>query len=229
MSTDIVLVSHALCPYVQRVAIVLAEKAVCFERRDVDLSRKPDWFLAVSPLGKTPLLLVEGRPIFESAVICEYLDETRAPRLHSEDALARARDRAWVEFASSLLNTICAFYSAADDGQLEARAGEIRGRFAQVESELGKGTWFGGGRFGLVDAAFAPVFRYFEVFERIDDFGFLAGLPRARAWRRRLAARASVRDAVAKDYPDRLLAFLAARRSALSRRIEASTRLSASA
>ena len=55
----LVLVSHALCPYVQRAAIVLAEKGVAFERRDVDLADKPDWFRAVSPLGKTPVLLVQ--------------------------------------------------------------------------------------------------------------------------------------------------------------------------
>ena len=229
MNTDIVLVSHALCPYVQRAAIVLAEKAVPFARRDVDLSNKPDWFLAVSPLSKTPLLLVEGQPIFESAVICEYLDETRAPRLHPEDAISRARHRAWVEFASSLLNTIGAFYAAADDDRLDARAAEIRGRFAQVEAELGAGPWFGGERFGLVDAAFAPVFRYFDVFERIGDFGFFAGLSRVTAWRGRLAARPSVRCAVSEDYSDRLLAFLVARRSALSRRIEGSVPLSVSA
>jgi len=229
VNTDLLLVSHALCPYVQRAAIVLAEKGVTFERRDVDLSRKPDWFLAVSPLGKTPLLLAEGQEIFESAVICEYLDETRPPRLHPEDAIGRARHRAWVEFASSLLNTIGTFYAAVDGQGLEARAAEIRGRFAQLEAELGAGPWFGGERFGLVDAAFAPVFRYFNVFERVDDFGFFAGLSRVSAWRARLAARPSVRGAVSEDYPERLMAFLAARRSALSRRIEASARLPVSA
>lgn len=218
---DLVLVSHALCPYVQRAAIVLAEKAVAFERRDVDLARKPDWFLAISPLGKTPLLLVDGEPIFESAVICEYLDETRLPRLHPGEAIARARHRSWVEVASALLNTIAAFYSAADDAALAARAADIRGRLVQLEAALGDGPWFGGARFGLVDAAFAPVFRYFDAFERVDAFAFFAGLARVPAWRDRLAARPSVREAVAADYPDRLLAFLVARRSALSRRIEA--------
>lgn len=47
-----------LCPYVQRAAIALTEKGVSFARRYVDLSAKPDWFLAISPLGKVPLLIV---------------------------------------------------------------------------------------------------------------------------------------------------------------------------
>ena len=51
MNAPLVLVSHALCPYVQRAAILLVEKGVPFERRDVDLANKPRWFLDVSPLG----------------------------------------------------------------------------------------------------------------------------------------------------------------------------------
>src|SRR5690606_7690385 len=106
----LVLVSHALCPYVQRAAIALREKGVPFERVDIDLSNKPAWFLALSPLGKTPVLLVPRNghfeTVFESAVICDFLDETIAPPLHPADALERARHRAWIEVASSTLNQI---------------------------------------------------------------------------------------------------------------------------
>src|SRR5689334_17901425 len=108
-NTMLTLISHPLCPYVQRAAIVLQEKGVAYERRDIDLANKPDWFLRISPLGKTPVLLVDDEAIFESAVICEYLDDTLAPRLHPQDPLQRARHRAWMEFGSSLLNTIGAF------------------------------------------------------------------------------------------------------------------------
>ena len=217
----LVLASHALCPYVQRAAIVLAEKGVAFERREVNLADKPAWFLAVSPLGKTPVLLVAGAPVFESAVICEYLDETQSPRLHPDDALERARHRGWIEFASALLNTIAGFYTAADDTALRKKCDELRERLRQLERELERrpGPYFAGAPFSLVDAAFGPVFRYFDVFERIADFGFFERTPRLLVWRRTLALRDSVRRAVAPDYPERLLAFLQARRSALSARI----------
>src|SRR5208282_5753640 len=83
---ELTLVSHNLCPYVQRAAIALAEKRVAFARVYVDLSDKPDWFRAISPLGKTPLLKVASgggeQVIFESAVILEYLEETEANPLH---------------------------------------------------------------------------------------------------------------------------------------------------
>jgi glutathione S-transferase len=219
------LVSHALCPYVQRAAIVLAEKGVAFERRDVDLAHKPEWFLRISPLGKTPVLLVDGEPVFESAVICEYLEDTLAPRLHPKDALQRARHRGWMEFGSAVLNAIAAFYNAPDEDHLAQRAKEIRARFEQLEAVLADqraergGPYFTGERFSIVDAVFGPVFRYFDTFERIGDFGFFDGLPRLQAWRAALAARPSVRAAANPRYAELLMAFLAARGSALSHRI----------
>jgi glutathione S-transferase len=59
------LISHDLCPYVQRAVITLCEKGVSFERTYVDLANKPDWFLAISPLGKTPVLKIGDEVLFE--------------------------------------------------------------------------------------------------------------------------------------------------------------------
>ena len=219
MSAQLVLVSHVLCPYVQRAAIVLAEKGVPFERLDIDLANKPDWFLKVSPLGKTPVLLVGDEAIFESAVICEYLEETVLPRLHPASALLRAQHRSWIEFGSALLDLIGAFYNAADETALITRAAAIRTRLAQIEVVLGEGPCFAGESFSIVDAAFGPVFRYFDVFDAIDDFGFWDDLPNVQRWRRTLATRPSVAGAVRSDYRNRLGDFLLARRSALSRRL----------
>jgi len=214
------LVSHHLCPYVQRAAIVLAEKGVAFTRRYVDLANKPDWFLAVSPLGKTPALLVDDEALFESAVICEYLDETRGSRLHPAEPLQRARHRAWMEFGSAVLNTIWAFYTAADDAALEAKRQELRRQFVQLEQALDdEGPFFAGSAFGLVDAVFGPVFRYFDVFEQLGEPPLFEGLPRVQRWRAALAQRPSVRAAVGADYEARLKQFLLARNAALSRRI----------
>jgi len=221
------LISHPLCPYVQRAAITLSEKGLPFERRDIDLADKPDWFLRLSPLGKTPVLLAQtgnsSEALFESAVICDYLDEVHAPRLHPQDPLARARHRAWVEYASAVLNTVGAFYAAPDAQALVRRQAELGAMFGTLEQELRKhaGPWFAGERFSLVDAAFAPVFRYFDTFEKIRPFDFFAHAPRVRDWRAALAARPSVRAAVAADYPARLRRFIAARGSELSRLLEA--------
>jgi glutathione S-transferase len=215
--SDLTLISHRLCPYVQRAAIALAEKAVPFDRVDVDLANKPAWFTAISPLGKTPVLRVGDTAIFESAVILEYLEETQPNPLHPADPLARAEHRGWIEFASATLNDIWGFYTAPDEAAFAAKAKALSGKFETLERRLGGGPYFAGDKFSLVDAAFGPVFRYFDVFDRIDEFEILAGKPRLAAWREALAARPSVRDAVAPDYQARLWDFLEGRKSRLSR------------
>lgn len=212
---SLTLVSHHLCPYVQRAAISLAEKAVPFDRVYVDLVDKPAWFLDLSPLGKTPVLKVDDRAIFESAVILEYLEETRPHPLHPANALRRAEHRAWIEFGSAVLNDIAGLYSAKDEAAFAAKAEALAAKFARLEANLGLGPWFDGA-FSLVDAVFGPVFRYFDVFGRIGDFGVLTGRPKIAAWRKALAARPSIRQAVGADYESRLEKFLAARHSHLS-------------
>lgn len=215
------LVSHHLCPYVQRAAIALDEKGVAFERITVDLATRPGWFCAISPLGKVPLLRVgstDGETVlFESAVILEYLEETQPHPLHPADPLPRARHRGWIEFGSAILNGIWRFYTASDAAALTAEARALGDQFARIEAELGSGPWFAGEPFSLVDAAFAPVFRYFDRFDAIADFGILAGKPKLARWREALAVRPSVSRAVAADYPQRLDAFMRARGGALSR------------
>lgn len=216
MPPSLTLVSHHLCPYVQRAAISLAEKAVPFDRINVDLGNKPAWFLDLSPLGKTPVLKVGGRAIFESAVILEYLEETQPRALHPADPLTRAEHRAWIEFGSAVLSDIAGLYSARDEAAFAAKAQSLAARFGRLESRLGEGPWFDGSAFSLVDAVFGPVFRYFDVFDRIADFGVLAGKPKISAWRKALAQRPSIKHAVGADYETRLEKFLAARHSHLS-------------
>jgi glutathione S-transferase len=219
--SSLTLVSHRLCPYVQRAAIALAEKGVAFERVSIDLAAKPDWFRAISPLGKVPLLRV-ARPgggeavLFESAVICEYIEETQGcPALHPPVAIERAEHRAWIEYGSSILADIWAIETTPDAALFEQRCRALAEKFARLEAVLGAGPFFAGARFSLVDAAFGPVFRYFDVLDEIADLGILAGKSKVGAWRRALAARPSVRSAVAADYPDRLRRFLEAQDSHL--------------
>jgi glutathione S-transferase len=217
------LTSHHLCPYVQRAAIALAEKHVPFGRVWIDLANKPDWFGKISPLGKVPVLTVkdaEGREtsIFESAVILEYLEETTAFPLYPADPLERARHRGWIEFGSQVLNAIWRFYSATDDAIFERERAGLEAMFARIEGELPDGPFFAGQRFSLVDTVFAPVFRYFDAFERLGVSGVLDGKPRVAAWRESLARRPSVRSAVVEDFPERLMRFLETKGGVLMRR-----------
>src|SRR5216683_627960 len=185
MAARLKLISHKLCPYVQRAVIALTEKGVAFERVDINLADKPDWFVAISPLGKTPVLQVGDVPIFESAVILEYLEETQPCPLHPSDPLRRAEHRAWIEFGSAVLNDIAGFYGAVDEAVFTKKARDLADKFkrfeARLESRLGGCAYFDGERFSLVDAVFGPIFRYFDVFDRIDEFDILTGKPKTKA------------------------------------------------
>jgi glutathione S-transferase len=214
MAAALTLVSHHLCPYVQRAAIALAEKNGVYERVTIDLADKPDWFKAVSPLGKVPLLKIirpgqDDAIVFESAVICEFIEETQSGTpLHPSDPIERAQHRAWVEFGSSVLSDIYTIETTPDAALFDKKCQVLSDKFARIEQTLRTGPYFAGTPFSYVDACFGPVFRYFDVFDQIADFAILAGKPKLAAWRRALAARPSVKDAVTSDYETRLWRFL---------------------
>ncbi|MHC2437735.1 glutathione S-transferase family protein [Bradyrhizobium sp. USDA 4451] len=213
------LISHKLCPYVQRAVIALHEKGVPFERIDIDLANKPDWFLKISPLGKVPVLVVTGDDgkevaLFESNVICEYIEETQAgAKLHPQDALTRAEHRAWMEFGSAVLGDLWGLETATDAATHESKRQAVAAKFARVEAALGAGPFFAGDKFSLVDAVFAPVFRYFDLFDQLTDLAVFTHTPKLRAWRSALAQRPSVRSAVSPEYPALLHAFLVGHRA----------------
>src|ERR1700752_2371473 len=213
MAASLKLISHKLCPYVQRAVIALTEKGIPFERIDIDLANKPDWFLKISPLGKVPVLVVarDGKEValFESNVICEYIEEAfTEAKLDPHDPLVRAEHRAWMEFGSTILGELWGLETTTDPKIFESKRQAIAAKFAAVEGALGPGPFFAGERFSLVDAVFAPIFRYFDVFDEVADLGIFAETPKVRAWRDRLSKRASVRGAVSPDYPDLLRTFL---------------------
>src|SRR5262249_2204096 len=159
------------------------------------------------PLGKTPVLQVGDTAIFESAVILEYLEETQPKPLHPVDPLRRAEHRGWIEFGSAVLSDIAGLYSAPDEAAFKAKAVQLEVRFGRLEARLAAAPWFDGEHFSLVDAVFGPVFRYFDVFDEIGEFGILGGKPKLARWRTSLAARPSVKAAVSAEYPALLRDF----------------------
>src|SRR5262249_1666363 len=59
--TKSLLLSLKTCPGAQRPAIVLREKNIAFEFRHIDRDNRPDWFLAISPHKKVPVLSIDGK------------------------------------------------------------------------------------------------------------------------------------------------------------------------
>jgi glutathione S-transferase len=210
------LISHILCPYVQRSLITVIEKQIPCDREYIDLGNKPDWFLKISPLGKVPLLLVDGEVLFESAVICEYLDEITPDSLHPLDSLTKAKHRSWIEFGSNLLAKNVGFYAAKDEEPFEAKRLDLIANLEILEAQLDASPFFAGEKFSLIDAVYAPIFRYFVAFDRYQNFGFSDRTPKINAWRKALLERPSVQQAVSENYYDLLDVFLKKRNSFLS-------------
>jgi glutathione S-transferase len=217
------LVSYHLCPYVQRAVITLLEKNIPHQRTYIDLAHKPEWFREISPLGKVPLLKVEDEVLFESAVICEYLDEITPGSLHPSDPLAKAKHRAWIEFGSSILNAIAGFYNAATEAAFEQKRLDLVDKFAWVERHWQGGHYFAGDDFSLVDAVYGPIFRYFDVFDTLADFQVFAETPHVQRWRQALHDRPSIQQAVRDDYAQQLLTFIKQHNSYLSTWVEPKT------
>ena len=188
-----------------------------FERIDIDLANKPDWFLTISPLGKTPVLLVGDKAIFESAVILEYLEETQPKPLHPADPLARAEHRAWIEFGSAVLNDIAGFYAAKDEATFKAKAAQLEQRFARLEARVAASPWFDGEN----SRWWTPCSARCSAISMCSTKSAISASWRAsqssRAGASSLAARPSVRTAVGADYPALLRDFIERRHSWLSR------------
>jgi glutathione S-transferase len=196
------LISFKTCPFVQRAVITLKHKNIDFDITYIDLADPPDWFLELSPLAKVPVLKVDDEVLFESAVINEYLDEITGGELQPREPLARAKNRAWIEFASNMLGNLYMMKMSKDEDRYNKYRDLLVSQFHRIEKRLGDGPWFNGDEFSLADTAFAPLFRQNSVAENKLSVLDPATMPRVEAWAQRLLALPEVRDSVVEEFED---------------------------
>jgi len=196
------LISFKTCPFVQRAVITLKHKKIDFDITYIDLADPPDWFLEISPLEKVPVLKVDDEILFESAVINEYLDEITGGELQPRDPLARAKNRAWIEFASNMLGNLYMMKMSKDAESYDKYRNRLVGQLERVEKRLGDGPWFNGAEFSLADTAFAPLFRQDSVAEGRLSVIDPETMPRVNAWAERLLALPEVRESVVDEFED---------------------------
>ena len=218
VSEALKLVSFELCPYVERSRIVLLEKGLPHRVEFIDLANKPDWFLRVSPMGRVPVLLIGDRPVFESMIINELLDELHPdPPLMPGEPIRRAEARGWIVYANEVVmpasHSAALALSTPDAGSApEKSLTALQEALAKLEAQVsrGGGPFFSGGRFSLADAAYAPFFRRWRVVESLGRPGseLLARLPGVAAWAEALAARPSVRAAEPAAFAERYRGLL---------------------
>ncbi len=220
------LVSFKTCPWVQRAAIVLREKKIEFELRHIDPDNRPDWFLAISPHKKVPVLRLDDRiSLFESNAIAEFLDETAAPRLHPEDPIARAVNRAWTDYVPTFVAMVTAGAYADTKADYDAATARIPVPFERLERALekqGSGPFFNGAGYSLVDAAYAPFLQRYFFLDRVRKLGHIENFPRLEAWAQALVARPSTHTFPPTEFEQFYRQAIKRRNKWLSQFVEAS-------
>jgi glutathione S-transferase len=205
------LVSFKLCPFVQRSVITLLHKDVPYKIEYIDLAEPPDWFKQKSPLGKVPLLIVDDDTVlFESAVINEFIDETTDSPMHPQDPLARAQNRAWIEFGSVLLGDNFRMSMAKTEADHGKAQDQMLSNLSILENAFsGDGPFFNGKRLSLVDTAFAPLFMRLSYLAPRNPRLSELDTPRLNAWAEHLLELPAVRLSVVSDFEELYRAFLA--------------------
>jgi len=196
------LTSFKTCPFVQRAVITLKHKNIDYDITYIDLADPPDWFLEKSPLKKVPMLQIGDDVLFESAVINEYLDDITGVELQPADPLARAKNRAWIEFASNMLGNLYMKKMSKDEERYNKYRSTLTDQMHRLERNLGDGPWFNGAEFSLADTAFAPLFRQDSVANNRLSVIDPASMPKIKAWADRLLALPEVRDSVVDEFED---------------------------
>nr|XP_043624620.1 probable glutathione S-transferase [Erigeron canadensis] len=188
--------------YGQRARIALAEKGVPYEYRDENLRNKSQLLLDMNPVNKKiPVLIHKGKPICESRIIVEYIDEVwndKAPLLPS-DPYARATARFWVDFIDNkLYPTGRKVYTTKGEEQ-EASRKEFIDFLKLLEGELGDKPYFGGDSFGYVDVSFIPFYSWSQAYETYGNFSFEQECPKLFAWAKRCIQN---KESVSKTLPE---------------------------
>ncbi len=218
------LVSFKTCPWVQRSAIILREKNCPFEFRHIESDNRPDWFLAISPHKKVPVLQVDDRiTLFESSAINEYLDEVVPPQLHPADPIQRAINRAWTDYVPTFASSVTGCAYAATKEAYDAAVAKIPDAFDRLEKALekqGSGPFFNGAKYSLVDAAYAPFLQRCFFLDRIHPLGQIEKFPRLKAWAEALMARPSTHSFPPAEFEEMYRQNIRRRGSYLSQFVE---------
>jgi glutathione S-transferase len=193
------LYSFAACPYAQRVHITLLEKQLDFTLTEIDLFNRPDWFLAISPYGKVPVLRHDELTLHESSIINQYLDEAfPEPPLMPESPALRAQARLWMDYCETrFLPAAHKLMSEADDaGKRTANNEKLVEVLRHIEHEglrkTGAGPWLFGVQISLADIQFAPFMERFDMYVQLAGAALPADCTRLRDWQATMQTRPAI-------------------------------------
>ncbi len=199
---ELELISFKLCPFVQRSVITLLHKKVPYKITYIDLNNPPVWFDEVSPFGKVPVMKVdEDTVLFESAVIAEFIDEVSPGSMQPEDALLRAKNRAWTEFGSAAFGDVFNLTGANTEQEFKTALVQLNEKLDWLEETI-DGPYFNGEEPALVDFSIAPLFMRLELLNQNHRVYDREEFPKLAKWSDLLLAMPSVQNSVVEEFPD---------------------------
>lgn len=210
------LISFKLCPFVQRAIIILKKQKIDYDITFINPMDPPDWFKEISPTGQVPLLKADDEVIFESSVISEFANDISETDLHPSDAIQKAKNRAWIQFSSTMFDDL--FNLVTGDEETYAKAKEsLFGKLKKVETIKGDGAFFNGADFAMIDAAFAPIFmRLAWINEFTDNALSFNEFSNLSAWSEAILAVDEVKNSVSEGIDDVYYSNIEAREGYLS-------------
>ena len=156
-----VLYSGTNCPFSQRCRLVLFEKGMDFEIRDVDLFNKPEDISVMNPYGQVPILVERDLILYESNIINEYIDERFPhPQLMPGDPVDRARVRLFLlNFEKELFVHVSTLENrgAKNEKAIEKAKQQITDRLTQLSPVFLKNKFMMGDTFSMLDVVIAPL------------------------------------------------------------------------
>ncbi len=212
------LVSFKLCPFVKKAEILLNFKGIDYVTENIDLAQPPEWFMQISPLKKVPLLLVDEQVIFESSVICEYLDEAYPRQIHPENLILRAKNRSWIEFGNSCWWDSFYLTTKKTKQEFDDIKNDLLNKFDQIENSLTQRPYFNGTECALIDLSFAPLFHYLNSINELSPIIFFSERhPKMLEWKNHLLELEAVKTAYSADLKILTLEQIGKRQGYLSR------------
>ncbi|XVE92085.1 hypothetical protein REPUB_Repub01dG0067000 [Reevesia pubescens] len=203
MEDEVVLLDFWPSTFAMRVKIALAEKGIKYECKEEDLSNKSPLLLEMNPIHKKiPVLIHNGKPISESLIILQYIDEVwnyKSPLLPSHP-YQRSQALFWADCIDKKIPVIGRRIWSGEEDQEEAKE-EFMQTLKSIEAELGDKDYFGGESLGYLDVALVPFTSWFYTYETCGNFSIEAGCPKLIAWAKRCKEN---NESVSKALPDPL-------------------------